>query len=543
MAKIALGLAGFVALIVLWAIVLWFVARPDFAALSPVGLLALHGVPPVSLWLAAWLGLRSVRTRREAGARAAEAAERQAREEAAARSRQQQREALMRRRMALPVLAAVIAAAGERDLSAELAPANDAIVVLPPDDDAWPETSGDPDAGNALPVVERVLREVLTVCPAAAAFPVSIACPEDLTSEAVIDQVRVVIADYWDARLDDSLGGGLPSDAPGAPARGAGVPPAVSVERLPPGAHPVDALFAAFDGSTLLPGMVLLAVDSPRLRERLRSGETEALPETVRGHRRWHGAPAQGVIAFVVGNARLGELLASAAASEDVDGVGKVSRGDRAGAAMRPYWEAGELLPASLEALAALDPEVRAELADAIPVGLLHRADAAQFEARPGRVGALAAVARRLLECGLVNAGQLPMPGLEPEAAADVPGGGGSHNDETAPPPSCDWLVHNAGGVDVAGERLAAVSLAMHQLQIDLNPIDEATNFPAALGDLGMALPLAMLAQAANKAAKTAAPACWAHFVGEDALHIGVLTPGQRPLSAGSVSVAFGSTA
>ena len=541
MARIALGLAGLVALIVLWAIVLWFVARPDFAALSPLGLLALHGVPPVSLWLAAWLGLRSVRTRREAGVRAAEAAERRAREEAAARSRQQQREALMRRRMALPVLAAVIAAAGERDLSAELAPANDAIVVLPPDDDAWSETSGDPDAGNVLPVVERVLREVLSVCPAAAAFPVSIACPEDLAREAVIDQVRVVMADYWDARMDGE--GGRPSDDPGAPARGAGVPPAMSVECLPPGAHPVDALFAAFDGSTLLPGMILLAVDSPRLRERLQSGETEALPETVRAHRRWHGAPAQAVIAFVVGSARLGELLASVAASEDVDGVGKVARGDRAGAAMRPYWEAGELLPASLEALAALDPEVRAELADAIPVGLLHRADATQFEPRPGRVGALAAVARRLLECGLVNAGQLPMPGLEPDAAADVPEGGRSHNDETVPPPSCDWLVHNAGSVDVAGERLAAVSLAMHQLRIDLNPIDEATNFPAALGDLGMALPLAMLVQAANKAAETAAPACWAHFIGADAMRIGMLTPGQRPLSAGTVSVAFGSTA
>lgn len=524
MARIALGLAGLAALIVLWAIVLWFVARPDFAALSPLGLLALHGVPPASLWVAVWVGLRVVRARRESRERTAEDAERQERELAVALSRRQQREALARRRTALPVLAAVIAADGERDLTEVLVSANDAIVVLPSDEGGWPEARDDSEAGGLLPVIERVLLETLAVCPVAMAFPVRIACPTNLAAEPMIDCVRMVVSNHWDARADSSSGGVL-SSSPRA-----GVPPSVSAERLAEGEHPVDSLFTVFDGDPLLPGLVLLAVDSPRMRDIHRRGDAEALSEAVRAHRRRHGVPAQAVIAFVVGSPRLGEMLSSVEASGE---VGVTVRDADSSAAMRPFWEAGQVVPTSLEALAALDPDVRAELGAAIPVGQVHRAEAGQFEVRPGRVGALAGVARRILECGLVNAGQLPMPGLE----TDVPESGGRHEDAQPSSASCDWLIHNAGGVDVAGERLAAVSLAMHQLQIDLNPIDEATNFPAALGDVGVALPLAMLAQAANKAAETAAPTCWAHFVGEGTLHMGMLTPGNRPLSGGAAGI------
>lgn len=527
------GLAALVVLVALWAITLWFAVRPEFSALSPALLLALHAAPPVLVWLGGWLGLRAAQRRRNARSRAAEAAELRERERAAEAVRLQQREVLVRRRMALPLLAAVVAPASEQAAAEAIACADGAMVVLPADEDEWPAEAGRSVAGLATdsadgsaadwqvlhPIIERVLHETLAVCPAAAAFPVGVVCPPGGGREALIAKVRTTMAEYCPA---------LAVDAPGSLGRHGDA--GVRVAPFEPGEHPVASIFAAFDDDPAMPGMLLLVADSPRLSAALAEGLADDLPAPVREIRRWLGEPAQAVVSLVVGSSRLGEMLTrvEAAAGAEAAGDAPVVAG------MRPYWEAGHQVPAELAALAALDPAVRADLAAATPLGRLHRCAGGAVDAPAGRVGVLAASVRRILECGLVNAGLLSLPGLD----ADVPAAGDSGQPpEAVVSPAVDWLVHNAGGIDVAGPRLAAVSLAMHQLHVDLNPIDEATNFPVRVGDLGLALPFAMLAHAAGKASETAGPACWAHFFGDAALRMGVITPGAAPL-VDSASVA-----
>lgn len=543
MARFVLGLAVLVVLVALWAVALWFVVRPDFSALSPIGLLTIHGLPPAGLWLAGWLWMRGVQRRREARRQAAEDADRSAQRRTAEAARQRQVDELTRRRAAHPVLAAVVAASAEQVAAGSLVSASESIVVVPDDDAEVSDLPDGPAAGWILPTVERVLLETLAACPAAAAFHVGVVCPPDLGDESVIDLARAVMLRQWGTAAGEKAdpGGAFgtalasPGMPDGAPVAG-DAPPVVSVNRFELGEHPAEAIFAAFDNNPLLPGMIVIAVDSPRIRELSRGGAPENLSDDRREHRRWHGDPAQAVVSLVVGNSRLGEMLASVEAA--VGGIPEGRAAGNAAAAMRPYWDAGRAVPVHLAPVAALGPDVLAGLADALPAGWFHRPESATYEERAGRVGALSAAVRRILERGLVNAGVLPMPGLE---TAETSSAEGAAESAEPPPPACDWLVHNAGGIDVAGQRLAAVALAMHHLHIDLNPIDEATNFPASLGDLGVALPVALLAQAANKACETSAPSCWAHFPAAGALRMGVMMPANQPLSAGvAAAVASG---
>lgn len=519
MVGIIKSLILFVATLGLWTLLLWFGLRPDFSGFGPAGLLGLHALPPLGIWLGgSWLVRR--RGRKQAEEEQA-AADRQRQEDARAAEAARQRHAaeLAQRQFALPVLAAAFSGWRESGDDQAVTPGAEAVVVLPLADASDEDDDSDADfAGRLVPHLRDALAETYLLCPGAAAFSIVVRGPAEWAVEEGAALVRAALADASLPFADSGVAGdaGLPVPA---------------VQGLPSGPLLADTLLGQFDADPELPGLLVLAFDSPYARHAAADADDDELPAAEFERRRWQGQPAQGVVALALANPRLAAMLEQVAAAGVDELAGDLPAGQGGHGAPRPYWEAGNALPPRLLPLAALSVDARQALAEAVPLAHLHRAVAGECHPRPGRVNQLADAARRAIERALVNARGLPAPDLA--AAAEAPA-----VDDTPSSPACDWLVHNAGGIDCAGQRLAALSLALHTFGIDLNPIDEATNFPARIGDLGAVLPLALLAQAINKAAETGGPACWVEFAGAERFHVGFVVPGVAPLNAVPAPVA-----
>jgi len=508
------SLMFFFATLGLWTLLLWFGLRLDFSDFGVASLLGLHVFPPLAIWLGGWWLIRRRRNRQAAEEQAAADHQRQEDARATEAARQRHAAELVQRQFALPVLAAAFGGWLESGSDQAVTPGAAAVAVLPLADAADDDDDPDADsAGRLVPHVRDALAETYLLCPGAAAFSIVVRGPAEWGSAEGVSVVRAALA-------DESL--------PFAEAGFAGEPglPLPAVQSLPSGPALADTLLGQFDADPDLPGLLVLAFDSPYARHAALDTDDDQLPAAEIERRRWQGQPAQGVVALALANPRLAAMLEQVAAAEVDELVGDFPAGQGGHGAPRPYWEAGNALPSRLLPLAALSVDARQALAEAVPLAHLHRPVAGECAPRPGRVNQLADAARRAIERALVNARVLPAPDLA-AAATDAPPA-----DDTPPSPACDWLVHNAGGIDCAGQRLAALSLALHTFGIDLNPIDEATNFPARVGDLGAALPLALLAQAINKAAETASPACWVEFAGMELFHVGFVAPGVVPLNA-----------
>lgn len=508
------SLAGLMAA---WTLVLWFAIRPDVSAATPLAILAGHLLPPLLAWSVAFWGVRHRRERRRLAAEADQAARTQAAAESAQAQQRAHAAALEQRRYRIAVLAAVLGGWPSPDEQGGIAPAAEAVSILSAD---CPELPDDPagapwTADGIWQQIIRALDEIYALCPGAQAFPVRVQVPAAWRNDVWIAQLAAHAAD---ARRWVSAGTAVPG---------------VEVAWLPDSPHLADALFALFDDAPRLPGVVVVAADS-RLGSAHAPGDShEPVNSATREHRRWHGAPAQGVAALALANPHLAGLIGEVESCRiEADRVEMTNGLDGLPA---PFWATAPELPADLQALAALTDEVRAMLRASFPLAFLHRATAAQCQPRAGRIGELAQVVRRALEQSLVNAGLLAVVGEVPAGTgpADAPGGDHAQAADAQQPsgsaPGCDWLVHNAGGIDCAGQRLAAVSLAMHTLGVDLNPIDDATNITTGIGDLGLARPMTMLAQAVNQCAARFGPVCWVDFGAPPPFQIGIVTPGASP--------------
>ena len=505
----------FVALVVAWALLLWFGIRLELSAHSFPVLLALHLVPPGLAYCLGWYVLVGRKRRQEKAAlqQARIEREEQAQQDQLARTRHI--EELARRRIGADCLAVAISGWFERGGRGAVSAGADGVAVQAleeapefPDDDGLGIA---PHAGRHLaPNLVEALQSLYASCPGAMAFPVLVEGPAALAADECCALVREALvqlsppaaeAGVADPGDDEGNGGLGHSPQPGRRA------PTPRVSALPAsGAALIDSLIQQFEQEPELPGLVVLAFDSPWCR--WAAQDEEDLPEAEQERRRWHGAPAQGVVAMAVANPRLPQLLATVE-----EGMPKHGLLDDSYTA---YWERGIELSPPLVPLAYLSATARQDLADAVPLARMHRSNGSECQGKPGRANELGNALRMSLERAMVNGGLLPWPygaGLADKA------------EEEPNPPACDWLVHNAGGIDRSGPRLAAVGLALHFFDIDLNPVDEATNFPAKVGDLGRALPLALLAQAVNKTAESGSSACWVQFSGEARFDVGFTVP------------------
>lgn len=505
----------FAILVAVWALLLWFGIRLELSAHSFPVLLLLHLLPPCLAYGLGWYVLigRKKRQEKEALQRAKIEREEQARQEQLARARHI--EELARRRVGADCLAIAVAGWLERGGEGAVSPGADGVTVLVLDDEPeFPDDDGlgeAPHAGRHLaPHLVEAMQSLYSSCPGAMAFSVLVQGPAELAADDCCALVREALPQPGPKAAGDAV---IPGSDTGLDGQGSSAPPgrrgpSPRVSVVPAGGTALaDILIQQFEQEPELPGLVVLAFDSPWCRWASRD-EDDELSAAERERRQWHGAPAQGVVAMAVANPRLSELLAVVEESLPKNGLLEDS--------YTTYWERGIELSPLLMPLAYLPIEARKGLSNGVPLATLHRSQGDDYQGKPGRSNELGNVFRLSMERAMVNGGLLPWP--YGSVSADKA-------EKTSGAPDCDWLVHNAGGIDRSGPRLAAVGLALHCFDIDLNPIDEATNFPAKVGDLGQALPLALLAQAVNKTAESGAPTCWAQFSGETRFDLGFIVP------------------
>ncbi len=84
----------------------------------------------------------------------------------------------------------------------------------------------------------------------------------------------------------------------------------------------------------------------------------------------------------------------------------------------------------------------------------------------------------------------------------------------------CNWLVHNSGTPAYCGTRMAGVGVALSDYGIEIDPFEEGTNVSTAVGDLGDARSVGMLAVAVAKASATQGAALCVEFSGDEALSL-----------------------
>lgn len=472
------GLLVLVATAVLWWAVLWLAIAPDLAKRSHFGLIGLHAVPPVLVWVLWWSVMRW--RRQKAADEAAEKekqaeAERQAKREAA---RQERKEALRRQQYGCDCRAVAIshvrlapAAPPELGLEAE------AVSLREDDAEEAPEEGGILE--HLRPGLVDALSQLYTLSAAALHFPIYLRPPSEVSAEEAFACVRAI--------REVDLG------APAAELPLFFLPQADSV---------ANAAIALFENAPDLPGAVVLAFDSPWLRA---PGEDddEYVDPRRKAAERWIGAPGQGVFALLLTNPELPRMLAALDDQTGAEGYD----------AMTPYWERAFAPGSQNRILALLSRAERQELG-AVPVlARVHRAATGTLGQHRNRSLAMAQEIAPLIERARLSAALLQ--------ALDETGAEGqvAPAESAAPPaPECGWLIHNAGGVDCSGNRVASLGVTLVKQGIDLDPIDCASNVVVQLGALGQAHSVGMLALTVAKAATEGLAALCAEYAGEHEL-------------------------
>lgn len=461
MARVAKGLILLLLLAGAWILLLWFALPVDLLRRSPLSLIALHALPPLGLW-GGWLAWRGWLRRRQAQEEQARAQQaEQERQAARLAAEARHRQSLAQQRFGCDCRAVAIAAA-----------VTEPDGLFPP----LPNVCLDADAqahGGAASVLDRLmprlqaaLRGLYGSAPAAAVFPHYIQPPAEAGGAEAVERVREVRKHIL-TELSLTL-----QDAP--------------VVFLPQADSAADAVIALFENTPDLPGAVVLgfdAVDSVSV-----SDDTGAAATTEE-------VPAGEAVVALLLTHRDFPSMAQAV----------LSSARQPADSLTPFWARALVPGGSLAPLAQLSPDLVEALAELPVLARIHRAAVGELACGP-RVLPLTRSLQPLIERAQLHAGLIEPPFVaEGEAPA-------SPSAQTAAEPRCAWLVHNAGDIDTAGLRLAALGSALAHFDIDLNPIDMATNVTSRLGEPGRATPLALLALASAHTAACAEPVLCSEF-------------------------------
>lgn len=490
------GLLVFLLALTVWVTALWFGLRPDFADWPLTEAATAHLAPPLAVWLV-WAGWRLLRQRaaqRQAETAATrEAAAEAERQAALAESRVRQAEELRQQQRGYDCRAVAmtqLAQAEDGERAFGLAEGDIAIALTDPDEEVDPET---PILEHLRPGLAAALGDLYGRCPAAAVFPIYIQPPAEAVGEEVLACLRAIRAE-----LAPDLA--LPSRTAGEFNRILFLPAADSV---------ANSLTSLFDSAPDLPGAVVLAFDSARWRCLAEDEEASGDPRRSE-ERKWLGTPSEGVFALLFTHPDLDAMLDAAERLEtDHD-------------AMTPYWERGLSGSGHQLLLAALSPEEREGLRRTPVLARVHRAAFAQFDDQRRHTTAMVRQVQALLERAQVNAALIDGPFAAAAEGETVPAA-------DSPVPDCGWLVHNAGGVDRSGNRLATLGVALFNRGLPVDPIDTATNVVVHGGDYGQARGVALLALTVARAAQEQAAALGAEFSGQDGLGLFFAVPPGEP--------------
>jgi hypothetical protein len=488
-------IARLVALLLLaaaWVAALWLLILPDFAKWSLPQLIGSHLGPPLLVWGGGvfWLRRRRERLANAAAEREAVAeAERQARLEEV---RQQHFRQLEQQRFHCDCRAVAFSQVlASPEFPEPLMPEDEQVScsLFAGLEDAEPEEAL---LDQLRPGLVEAMQTIYQGNPAAAVFPIYVQPPAECSGEAVLACVREIRAGF----VADA---GLTSDM------------ATVFDRalfLPDRGNAADSVLSLFESDPELPGALVLAFDSPWWRDQISGADWDPSPERIEA-RRWLGQAGQGVVALLLTSRNLPEQLAQL--NPD---------GRRQHDALTPYWER-DLVAGAQFLLSILDEPSLARLQQSTVLARIHRAGSQDFGPRQPRSMEFARGMQGLIERAQIHAALLEpaAPDGEVRAAETVV--------EECASGSCEWLIHNAGDVDLAGNRLAALGVALYNRGIDLDPIGAATNITVRAGDFGLARSLAMLGMAVARVVDTGSHCLCAEFAGDSQLALYFAAPAE----------------
>lgn len=465
---------------VAWIAALWFGLRPDFASWPQGTLVAVHAGPPVLLW-SAWrfiVGYRDKRGQRLAQQKDAEDAATQA--QALDAARRQYADDLARRRFHCETRWIDLRIKAARpDTLPEVDQPNVRITASSAEPDAQDDEFGvsrqrdEPGSiGGFAPQLYEALLALYDHCPAACAFPLYVVPARGLVGEDVLAGLRHIHQAIVSAMEPEPMraDGGL------------------LVRYLPEGTGAGDAVLSAFESDPELPGLVVLAFDSPLAHGRSSAADGQST-----------GTPGQALITMLFTAAGLNQHLASTAAAPSVAPVD----------ALTPYWQRQSSSPARFKYLSNLAPAACDRLLQLPVLAQIRRAAHHGIgQATPSRLLDRVQGLQRALHDAKVNAGLLTPP-LLVDGMAVKP-------DEVMTA-EYGWLVHNLGDGSQAAAELSALGAAMTQHAIPLDLTAQTSNSVSILGDLGEAASIGMLALSALQCAALQQPILCAEFenVGE----------------------------
>lgn len=481
-----------------WVAALWLLIQPDFSRWPQPGIVALHAAPPLLAWMI-WMWFhRRLQARKEADARAREEQEQSERKAALEEARKKHAEEMRQRRFACDCRAIAISgltAHADMPLVETDMPHVD-IAHRSADDDNVP---AGPVLDALTPSIADALSKLYLACRASAVFPIFVAPPSDVSGEDVLARIRAIHAELL-GTLDTGIGAGTCSP---------------SILFLPARDCAANSMISLFESTPDLPGAIVLAFDSPRLRTLPQDEfDIERTPEQE-DHERRVGKPGEGVIAMLLTNAELPSMLAA---------IANMDAGERD--SMTPFWEKSLQPGGHLALLVAANSNARGELAQLPVLGRIHRASFRQAARSRTGVLELTKLVQDALERAQINAGLIDPPfGYEIDSVEAVE----KNKKDEEQLPRCSWIVHNAGSVELAGKRLAALGSSLFYFGIDLSPVDAAssTNIVTRIGDLGRATPVGQLALGVARAAQQSGPVLCAEYTGDDGIAMSFIRPAQ----------------
>lgn len=344
--------------------------------------------------------------------------------------------------------------------------------------------------------ISDALYSIYSTCRASIAFPIYVLPPSDLLGEEVLVHLRTVqsaIAGEFAPELNARL-----------------VQPPILF--LPAADSVPGSVLSLFESAPDMPGALILAFDSPYLRTPAGEDAFDDEPDAASiARQRLSGRPSEAVVALLMTNAELPSMLAAIAPVPDADVADS----------MTPFWEKAIHAGGALESLSRMPHEIRAELVDLPVLGRVHRAAIRQPSAERTGVLELTRIFQDALEQAQINAGLIARPFVFNDTPPETDEG------NAKPPETCAAIVHNAGSVEVAGRRLAALGSALYYFEIDLSPVDgdAVLNVVNRIGDTGRASGIGQLALALVYAAQKAAPALCAEFMPDDSIAASFVMP------------------
>jgi hypothetical protein len=458
-----------------WWLLLWWGLPIRFQSMSPTAMLLTHLAPPV-IFGVAWRIWQKIRESRIVQAQAAG-------QEAAEADRHAQREAAKQQHYA--ALAERQVKALCRGVWVQALPVKDEPAWLEeiPDGAYWTTLERDEIDQNAETseqvqlTLQRLLSDVYATAPGAAWLPHYFEATPQLEGREQLEMLK-------QAQLQAIAIQEFKETSPNPEPR-----------FFPSSGALMSRVQQLFQQDPSLPGMVVYAADAPLLRRGVLADEWEELGSEQGEINQWQGKPGYAAVAmiFLRENLPVPEPISTQEASQD---------------AYTPYWEKqqhygderwGRVPVQWQETLAQLP--VLAELRLGEQATIVHK-----------QLLPMARQIHTLFDNALVNAG-----------LRDYPFSSDDKDEAKDQAESIVWLVHNSGDVGVGGTRLAAVSSALQQYAVPLNPIDDASNCVREWGDMGSARSIFQTAIAIVHSARLAAPIVLTEFDRQgDAEHFSV---------------------